>query len=63
MNQGLEARIAWVVVNLLEDVTEQLWNRFDKEFVGFAMEEQKKDIRIGEMVSQMDPDSPFEPEF
>lgn len=62
MNQGLEARIAWVLVNLLEDVTEQLWNRYDKEFVDFAMEDQKEDIRIGEMVSQRDPDSSFEPE-
>jgi len=59
MNQRLEARIAWVLVDLLEDVTEQLWNRYDKEFVEFAMEEEKKDIRIGEMVSEMDPDSPF----
>ncbi len=63
MNQGLEARIAWVLANLLEDVTEQLWNRYDREFVGFAMEERKKQIRIGEMISQMDPDSPFEPEI
>ena len=59
MNQRLEARIAWVLVNLLDDVTEQLWNRYDREFVESAMEEEKKDIRIGEMVSEMDPDSPF----
>ena len=58
-----ESKIAWVLVNLLEDVTEHLWNRYDKEFVDFAMEQEKKDIRIGEMVSEMDPDSPFEPEF
>jgi len=59
MNQRLEARIAWVLVDLLDDVTAQLWNRYDKEFVEFAMEEEQKDIRIGEMVSEMDPDSPF----
>lgn len=59
MNQRLEARIAWVLADLLNDVTEQLWNRYDKEFAEFAMEEEKKDIRIGEMVSEMDPDSPF----
>jgi len=63
MNQRLEAKIAWVLVDLLDDVTEQLWNRYDKEFVEFAMEEEKKGIRIGEMVSEMDPDSPFKPEF
>lgn len=60
MNQRLEARIAWVLVDLLDDVTEQLWNRYDKEFVELAMEEEKKDIRIGELVSEMDPDSPFQ---
>jgi hypothetical protein len=59
MNQRLEARIAWVLVDLLDDVTAQLWNRYDKEFVEFAMEEEQKDIRIGEMVSEMDPDPPF----
>jgi hypothetical protein len=63
MNQRLEARIAWVLVDLLDDVTAQLWNRYDKEFVEFAMEEEQKDIRTGEMVSEMDPDSPFKPEF
>ena len=63
MNQRLEARIAWVLVDLLEDVTERLWNRYDKEFVEFAMEEEPKDIRLGERVSEMDPDSPFKPEF
>jgi len=59
MNKSLEARIAWVLVDLLNDVTEQLWNRYDREFVEFAMEEENKDIRIGERVSEMDPDSPF----
>ena len=63
MNQRLKAKIAWVLVDLLDDVTEQLWNRYDKEFVEFAMEEEKKDIRIGEMVSEMDSDSPLKPEF
>jgi hypothetical protein len=63
MNQRLEARIAWVLADLLNDVTEQLWNRYDKEFVEFAMEEKKKDIRRAERISEMDPDSPFKPEF
>jgi hypothetical protein len=63
MNQRLEAKIAWLLVNLLDDVTEQLWNRYDKEFVEFAMEEEKKDILIGERISEMDPDSPLKPEL
>lgn len=63
MNQRLEAKIAWVLVNLLDDVTEQLWNRYDREFGEFAVEEEKKDIMIGEMISEMDPDSPLKPEI
>jgi hypothetical protein len=59
MNQRLEARIAWMLVDLLDDVTAQLWNRYDKEFVAFAMEKEQKDIRIGERISEIDPDSPF----
>ncbi len=58
-----EAKIAWVLLNLLEEVTERLWNRYDKEFIEFAMEEEDKEIRRGDMISEMDPDSPFEPEF
>ena len=59
MNQNLEARIAWVFIGLLDDLMTQLWNRYDREFVEFAMEEENKDIRIGERVSEIDPDSPF----
>ena len=59
MSQRLEARIAWVFISLLDDLTTQLWNRYDREFVEFAMEEENKDIRIGERVSEIDPDSPF----
>jgi hypothetical protein len=62
MKQVPEAKIAWVLLNLLEQVTEQLWNRYDKEFVEFAMEEEKKEVRLGERLSEMDPDPPFEPE-
>jgi hypothetical protein len=42
MNQRLEARIAWMLVDLLDDVTAQLWNRYDKEFVAFAMKRNRK---------------------
>jgi hypothetical protein len=63
MKQLPEAKIAWVLLNLLDDFTEQLWNRYDKEFAELAMEEKKKDITIGEMVSKLDPDSPLEPDF
>lgn len=62
MKQVPEAKIAWVLLNLLEEVTEQLWIRYDKEFVELAIEEEKKEVRLGERISEMDPDSPFEPE-
>lgn len=62
MKQVPEAKIAWVLLNLLEEVTQQLWIRYDKEFVEFAIEEEKKEVRLGERISEMDPDSPFEPE-
>ncbi len=58
-----EAKIAWVLCTLLEEVTEQLWTRYDKEFLRFATEEQKKDIREAERLSKMDPDSPSEIEL
>jgi len=63
MNQRLEAKIAWVLVDLLDDVTEQLWNRYDKEFAELTMEEKNKDLKLGEMLSEMDLDSPLNPEF
>ena len=63
MKQLPAARIAWVLLSLLEEATEKLWNRYDKEFVEFAMQEEKKEVRLGERVSEMDPDSPFKPEF
>jgi hypothetical protein len=63
MKQLPEAKFAWVLVNLLDDFTDQLWNRYDKEFAEFAIEEEKKDIRIGELISELDPDSPLKPDF
>ena len=52
-----------MLVDLLDDVTEQLWNRYDKEFAELAMEEKNKDLKLGEMLSEMDLDSPLNPEF
>ncbi len=62
MQQLPEAKIAWILLSLLEEATEKLWNRYDKEFVEFAMQEEKKEVTRGERISEMDPDSPLEPE-
>ena len=63
MKQGSEAKIAWVLYNLLEETHEQLWNRYEKEFMRFVAQEAEEEIRAGERLSEMDPDSPSEPDF
>jgi hypothetical protein len=34
-----EAQIAWILWNLHERLNELLWTRYEKQFVGFAMDE------------------------
>jgi len=63
MKQDSEAKIAWVLYNLLEEVNGQLWNRYEKEFMRLVAEEEEEEIRAGEKLSEMDPDSPSEPDF
>ena len=63
MKQVSEAKIAWVLYNLLDEVNDQLWNRHEKEFMRFVTEEEQEKIRAGERLSEMDPDSPFKPDF
>jgi len=63
MKQVSEAKIAWVLYNLLDEVNDQLWNRHEKEFMRFVAEEEQEKIRAGERLSEMDPDSPSEPDF
>jgi hypothetical protein len=63
MKQMSEAKIAWVLYNLLDEANDQLWNRHEKEFMRLVAEEEQKEIRAGENLSEMDPDSPFKPDF
>jgi hypothetical protein len=52
-----EAKIAWVLYTLLEEANDRLWNRYQKEFMRFVAEEEEEEIRAGERLSEMDPDS------
>jgi hypothetical protein len=63
MKQVPETKIAWVLYNLLEEANDRLWNRYQKEFMRFAAEEEQEEIRAGERLSEMDPDSPFKPDI
>jgi hypothetical protein len=60
MKRDSEAKIAWVLYNLLEEVNGQLWNRYEKEFMRLVAEEEEEEIRAGERLSEMDPDSSSE---
>ena len=62
MKPDSEAKIAWVLYNLLEETHERLWNRCEKDFMRFVAEEAEEEIRSGERLSEMDPDSPPESE-
>ena len=63
MKQESEAKIAWVLYSLLEETNDRLWNRYEKEFMRLAAEGEKEEIRAGERLSEMDSDSPSEPDF
>jgi hypothetical protein len=62
MKPDSEAKIAWVLYNLLEEANDQLWNRYEKEFMQFVAEKEEEEIRAGEKLSEMDPDSPSKPD-
>ena len=62
MKQGSEAKIAWVLYTLIEEANDRLWNRYEKEFMRLVAEEEEEEIRAGERLSEMDPDSSSEPD-
>ena len=62
MQPGTEAKIAWILYNLLEEANDQLWNRYEKEFMRLVAEEEEQEIKAGERLSEMDPDSLSEPD-
>ena len=57
------AQIAWVLCNVLEEITERLWLRYDKDFILLAREEEEEDIRAGERESERDPDALSQSDF
>jgi hypothetical protein len=56
-----EAQIAWVLCNLHERFTQLLWDRYEKEFLNWAMDENDRK-QMEKMLSE-EFDDLFEPEF
>ena len=42
MNDSQEAKIAWMAWNLLDEIQNLLWNRYDKQFFRFMREEEER---------------------
>ena len=63
MKQESEAKIAWILYNLLEEANDHLYNRYEKEFMRFIEEEEKEEIWAAERLSERDPDSPNQSDF
>jgi len=55
-----EAQIAWVLCNLHERFTQLLWDRYEKEFLNWAMDENDRK-QMEKMLSE-EFDDLFEPE-
>jgi len=34
-----EAKLAWIIWNALQHLSDRLWDRYDQDFVSFGMEE------------------------
>lgn len=34
-----EAKLAWIIWNVLQQLSDLLWDRYDKDFVSFTMDE------------------------
>ena len=56
-----EAQIAWVLCNLHERFNQLLWDRYEKEFLNWAMDENERK-EMEKMLSE-EFDDLFEPEF
>lgn len=49
-----EAQIAWVLCNVLEEITERLWLRYGQEFIRREREQEEKEVCVEERAK--DPD-------
>lgn len=56
-----EAQIAWIVWNFQEQLNRLLWERYEKEFLEWAMDE--NDRKQMEKMLQEESDRLLEPEF
>ena len=56
-----EAQIAWILCNLHERFNHLLWDRYEKEFLNWAMDE--NDRKEMEKMLSEEFDDLFEPEF
>jgi hypothetical protein len=50
-----EAKIAWVLCQALEEITERLWLRYDKDFIRMARQQEEEDIRAAEKGNEINP--------
>jgi hypothetical protein len=40
-----EAKLAWIIWNALQQLSDCLWDRYDKDFISFVMEENDQQWR------------------
>ena len=38
-----EAKLAWIIWNVIQQLSDRLWDRYDQDFVSFTMEENHQD--------------------
>jgi hypothetical protein len=50
-----EAQIAWVLSNVLDEITERLWLRYGKDFIRWEKEQEREDLRTAEGAKDQDP--------
>ncbi len=56
-----EARIAWVLCNVLEEITERLWLRYGKDFIRWEEGQETQNLRTAEAAKN--PDSLAQDDF
>ena len=58
MKPNSQAKIAWLLYTLLEEANDQLWKRYEKEFMRFVAQEEKKRNPGGGKTQRNKPRSP-----
>lgn len=57
MHSKTEAKLAWTVSNLIENLQSFLWSRYMDSFVEFCLKEEQPDHQVG--ITDVDDDLPF----